>query len=112
MEFNVMSILTLVIGFFIGFGIVALISYIKNTQNENKANKLIEDAKKEADKHKRDTLMEIKEESHRLRQEVEKEIKEKKAEIKDNENRLLQREAYLDKREEIIKKIDYYLDDK
>ncbi|MDE5540078.1 MAG: ribonuclease Y, partial [Bacilli bacterium] len=72
----------------------------------------LEDAKKEADKHKRDTLMEIKEESHRLKQEVEKEIKEKKAEFKESENRLLQREASLDKREEMLQKRDNTLDDK
>ena len=39
-----------------------MFSVIKNNRQENKANKLIEEAKKEADKHKRDTLMEIKEE--------------------------------------------------
>ncbi len=59
MEFNLMSILTLVIGFFVGFLIVVIFMAIRNNQNESKANKLIEDAKKEADKHKRDTLMEI-----------------------------------------------------
>ena len=112
MEFNAMTILTLVIGFFVGFIVVAIFAAIKNNQNESKANKLIEDAKKEADKHKRDTLMEIKEESHRLRQEVEKEVKEKKQEIKENENRLLQRESSLDKREEMLQKRDASLDDK
>lgn len=112
MEFNTMAILTLIIGFFIGFVVVAIFAVIKNNRNESKANKLIEEAKKEADKHKRDTLMEIKEESHRLRQEVEKEVKEKKQEIKDNENRLLQRESSLDKREEMLQKRDASLDDK
>jgi len=112
MEFNLMSILTLVIGFFVGFGVILIITVIKSNQNENKANKLIEDAKKEADKHKRDTLMEIKEESYRLKQEVDKEIKERKALIIDNENRLLQREASLDKREEMLQKRDTNLDDK
>lgn len=85
---------------------------IRNNQNESKANKLIEDAKKEADKHKRDTLMEIKEESYRLKQEVEKELKEKKAEAKESENRLMQRESSLDKREEILQKRDLTLDEK
>lgn len=112
MEFNTMAILTLVIGFFVGFVVVAIIATIKNNRNESKANKLIEEAKKEADKHKRDTLMEIKEESYRLKQEVEKEVKEKKQEIKDNESRLLQREASLDKREEMLQKRDSSLDDK
>ena len=112
MEFNTMSILTLVIGFFVGFLIVAIIYVTKNNQNESKANKLIEDAKKEADKHKRDSLMELKEESYRLKQETEKEIKEKKAEMKDTEARLLQRESSLDKREEMLQKRDNTLDEK
>ena len=112
MEFNTMSILTLVIGFFVGFLIVFIIYVIRNNQNENKANKLIEDAKKEADKHKRDSLMELKEESYRLKQETDKEIKEKKAEMKDTESRLLQREASLDKREEMLQKRDTTLDEK
>ena len=112
MEFNTMSILTLVIGFFVGFLVVFIISVIRNNQNENKANKLIEDAKKEADKHKRDSLMELKEESYRLKQETDKEIKEKKAEMKDTESRLMQRESSLDKREEMLQKRDTTLDEK
>ena len=112
MEFNTMSILTLVIGFFVGFLIVFIIYIIRSNQNESKANKLIEDAKKEADKHKRDSLMELKEESYRLKQETDREIKEKKAEMKDTESRLLQREASLDKREEMLQKRDTTLDEK
>ena len=112
MEFNTMSILTLIIGFFGGFLIVFIIYMIRSNQNESKANKLIEDAKKEADKHKRDSLMELKEESYRLKQETDKEIKEKKAEMKDTEARLMQREASLDKREEMLQKRDNTLDEK
>ena len=112
MEFNTMSILTLVIGFFVGFLIVFIVYMIRSNQNESKANKLIEDAKKEADKHKRDSLMELKEESYRLKQETDKEIKEKKAEMKDTESRLMQREASLDKREEMLQKRDTTLDEK
>lgn len=85
---------------------------IRNNRNESKANKLIEDAKKEADKHKRDSLMELKEESYRLKQEIDKEIKEKKAEMKETESRLLQRESSLDKREEMLQKRDTVLDEK
>ncbi len=112
MDFNAMSVLTLIIGFFVGIGIILIINTIKNNQNENRANKLIEDAKKEADKYKRDSLMELKEESFRLKQETDKEIKEKKAEIKDNETRLLQREASLDKREEMLQKKDVTIEEK
>ena len=112
MEFNTMAILTLFIGFFVGFLIVLIVFTIRNNRNESRANKLIEDAKKEADKHKRDSLMELKEESYRLKQETDKEIKEKKAEMKETESRLMQREASLDKREEMLQKRDTTLDEK
>ncbi len=112
MEFNTMSILTLVIGLFVGTVTVSIIGFLRHSQNEKKASKFIEEAKKEADKHKRDSLMEIKEESYRLKQEVEKEIREKKAEMKESESRLMQREASLDKREEMLQKRDSNLEEK
>ena len=109
---NSKTILTLLIGLFLGAIVVAIINYIRNKSNENKANKLIENAKKEADKHKRDSLLELKEESFKLKQQTDNEIKEKKLEIKDAEERLLNREKSLDKREELLQKKDQTLDEK
>ena len=109
---NSKTILTLLIGLFLGAIIVAIINFIRNKGNENKANKLIENAKKEADKHKRDSLLELKEESFKLKQQTDNEIKEKKLEIKDAEERLLNREKSLDKREELLQKKDQTLDEK
>ena len=109
---NSKTILTLLIGLFLGAIIVAIINYVRNKSNENKANKLIENAKKEADKHKRDSLLELKEESFKLKQQTDNEIKEKKLEIKDAEERLLNREKSLDKREELLQKKDQTLDEK
>ena len=70
------------------------------------------DAKKEADKHKRDSLLELKEESFKLKQATDKEIKEKKQEIASSEERLLQREKSLDKREEMLQNRDNLLEAK
>ena len=109
---NLSPILTLIIGLFVGAIVVAILNYIKNKSTENTANKLIEDAKKEADKHKRDSLLELKEESYKLKQQTDAEIKEKKAEIKYSEARLLNREASLDKREELLQKRDESLEQK
>ena len=64
---NLLPILTLIIGLFVGAVIVWIIYMIKANHAESKANKLIEDAKKEADKHKRDALLELKEESYKLK---------------------------------------------
>ena len=112
MDFTKDSILTLVIGLIIGAIIVTIVFTIINKRRVNKANKLIEDAKKEADKQKRDALLELKEESFRLKQQTDAEIKEKKAELKQSEDRLISRENNLDKREEMLQKRDASLDEK
>ena len=108
----VVVILALLVGIFLGFIIFLVVNYFRGKSTENKANKMIEQAKKDAEKQKRDSLAELKEESYRLKQETDKEIKEKKAELKDSEERLLQREKSLDKREEILQKRDALLDQK
>ena len=112
MDNILITILTLIIGIFLGSLIVWGIFTIKASRGLNKANKLIEEAKKEAERNKRDTLLEIKQESFRLKQETEAEIKEKKAEILLSEDRLLNRENNLDKREEMLQNRDNLLQDK
>ncbi len=112
MDKNLMSILALVVGLVIGAVIVALIQYLKGKNQENKASKFLEDAKKEAEKHKRDTLLELKKESFELKQQTDNEIKEKKAEIVQSEERLLSRENNLDKREEMLQKKDLTLQER
>jgi ribonuclease Y len=112
MDKNPMAMLTLLIGAIIGAVIMIIIMIIKNKATENKANKLIEDALKEAERKKRDSLLELKEESYRLKQETDKEIKEKKNELKDTEERLIQREGSLDKREEMLQTRSNNLDKK
>lgn len=112
MESFVWSILTLILGIAAGIGLVILVGYIKGTSVAKKIDNLMEEAKKDAEKLKRDCLLEAKEESYKLKQDVEKELKEKKDEFRVNENRLLQREGSLDKRDEIIQKRELSLDEK
>lgn len=112
MDFNAMSIVTLLIGLVIGAFAVIGFTIVTGAKASQKAEKLLNDAKKEADKHKRDSLLELKEESFKLKQETDKEIKEKKAEIASSEDRLLQREKSLDKREEYLQKRDEVLEQK
>ena len=105
-------ILALLLGIVLGVIIILVVNYFRGKNNENKANKIIDQARKDAEKQKRDALLEIKEESYRLKKETEKEVKEKKAELKDSEDRLLQREKNLDKREELLNNRDAMLDQK
>lgn len=106
------SILFLIIGFIIGVIAMLVTVVITGFGAGKKAEKVIADAKKEADRHKRDTLMELKEESHKLKLETDKEIKERKSELVDNETRLLERERSLDKREELLQNRDNALEER
>ena len=109
MEFLTLpSILCLLIGLIIG-GVVVLFSGISAGK---KATKIIESAKKEADKTKRNSIMELKEESYKAKQELDREIKERKSEVVAAEERLLQREKSLDKREEFLQNRDNSLEEK
>lgn len=112
MENLATSILLLFVGVFVGAIVVIVINTIKGSNAQNKANKLLENAKKDAEKQKRDAILELKEESYKLKQLTDIEIKEKKSEIKDSEERLLARENSLDKREEMLQKRDSSLEDK
>lgn len=109
---NFISILFLIIGLVIGaVGVFALIT-MTGVGVGKKAEKILNDAKREADKHKRDTLLELKEESHKLKLETDKEIKERKSELLQTESRLLEREKSLDKREELLQNRDNALEEK
>lgn len=112
MDFNTMSIITLLIGLVVGAIVAGIVTVILGASARKKADKLLKDAQKEAERHKRDALAELKEESYKLKQETEKEIKEKKADILASEERLLSREKSLDKREEMLQNRDALLEQK
>ena len=63
MNKTVFSILAFVLGIIIGVVVLAIINHIRNKKTEKKADSIIASAKKEADKLKRETLFETKEES-------------------------------------------------
>lgn len=106
------SILFLIVGLIVGAVGIFVFVTMTGIGVGKKAESILETAKKEADKHKRDTLLELKEESHRLKLETDKEIKEKKSEQLLTESRLLEREKSLDKREELLQNRDIQLEEK
>lgn len=112
MEITTGSILFLIIGLIVGIIVAFVIIAFTGFGSGKKAEKILQEAKKEADKHRRDTLLELKEESHKLKLETDKEIKEKKSDLMITENRLLDRERSLDKREELLQKRDDALEQK
>ena len=106
------SILLVVIGLSTGIAGSVILNNMKENNANKKAEAILEKAKKEGEKAKRDLLFEAKEESHKLKLEVDKEIKEKKQELKQSEDRLIQRENTLDKRDELFQKREISLDER
>jgi len=95
----VFSILVFILGLIVGVIAVIAVNAIKRKKDETLVVSIIDNAKKEAEKLKRDSILEYKEEIHKMKLEADKEIKEKKSEIKDSEERLLQRENNIDRRD-------------
>lgn len=112
MDGNIISIITFVLGLVIGVAVILIYKAIQTKKTGKTADSIIDKAKKEAEKHKRDTILETKEEVHRLKLDSEKEIKEKKNEIKESEERLLQRENNIDRRDLAMQKRETNLEDR
>ncbi len=106
------SILLVVIGLVVGFGVSFLINYLRGNLISKKSEAMIRQAQKEIEKLKRDAAIEQKEEAHKVKMDLDKEIREKKDELKESEKRLLQREASIDKRDEMYQKRETALDER
>ncbi len=108
----IFSILLVVVGLFMGAFIMIMINKFKVSAAQKEADKLIRDAKKEAEKAKRDGILELKEESYKLKNQTDAEIKEKKKELNELNQRIDNREKSLDKRDELLTQREKNLEDK
>ena len=112
MDKTTLSILFAVIGIIIGGAIAFIISNFKGKASKKEREKILESAKKEAEKLKRDSILEAKEENHRMKMDTDKEIRERKQELKEMETRLNQREENIDKRDLLFQKREEALDER
>ena len=112
MDNMIFSILLVLIGLFVGIIIVFIINYIKGNIAASKAEKIIENARKEADKAKRESIFEAKEEIHKLKIEADNEIKEKKNELRESEERIITRENNMDRRDQTLQNREQMLEEK
>ena len=106
------SIILVLLGLFIGILIVIVLNSLKTTRMSKKIEQLLEQAKKDAEKLKRDYILDAKEEAHKLKIDTEKEVKEKKAEAKEAEERLLLRENSIDRRDQTLQSREKMLEEK
>ena len=109
---DLFPILLVLIGLFVGVILTFIINYIRGNIASKKIEHLLENARKDAEKIKRDSILEAKEENYKLKAEVDKEIKERKNELKESEERLLNRESSIDRRDQSLQNRELLLDEK
>ena len=106
------SILLVLLGLIVGIIGMFIFNLIRKNSATDKADKILENARMEGERIKKDYISEAKEETNSLKIQADNEIKEKKAELKESENRLLTREENIDRRDENLQKRENSLDEK
>ncbi len=94
----VISLIAIVISFFLGYLYRKNIAEEKIGNAEGLANQILDEANRNADNYKREAILEAKEEVHKLRTEQDEESKERNAELQKKEDRVAKRELILEKR--------------
>lgn len=107
-----LAILALIIGIVAGYFIFKSNYEKKMIAARETAALIIDDAKKDADRLKKEVLLEAKEENHKYRTEVENELKERRNEVLQQEKRIIQREQTLDRKDESLEKREQSIEDK
>ncbi|SJZ34328.1 ribonucrease Y [Garciella nitratireducens DSM 15102] len=100
----IILIIVALVALLIGYYIRKYIAEGKIDSAEESANKIVEEALKEAETIKKEKLLEAKEEIHNLRNEAEKENRERRNELQQLEKRVLQREENLERKIAIVEK--------
>lgn len=100
------------------FGVVVGYLYRKSNHEKeiagakNTASQILEDARKEAETTKREAMLEAKDENHKYRSEIEDELRERRGEVQKQENRSIQREENLDRKDTSLSKREQSIESK
>lgn len=102
MWYIIVGIAALVVGALVGF-IIGRVYRRNATENtittaKQEAARIVTAAVSEAETKKKETLLEAKDEIHRLRTEADKELRERRSEVQRQERRLVQKEENIDKK--------------
>ncbi len=100
----IVGIIMGILGATMGFHYRKRIAEAKIGVAEERADKIVGEATKDAEAKKKEILLEAKEESIRIKNEVEKEARDRRNELQRNERRLLQKEDALDRKVESYEK--------
>ncbi|MFV0394209.1 MAG: ribonuclease Y [Coprobacillaceae bacterium] len=98
-NFNAMTIFTYVLAVAIGYFLYYIIMKLGISKANVSATKIIEDATAKADSIVKESILDAKTQAYELKLEAEKEVKLQKQEVTEFENKLLQREQSIDRRD-------------
>jgi ribonuclease Y len=98
----VLFVIIPLIGLILGWVIRWLYARFQLSSSEQKADRVIQEAQKEAEAKKREALLEAKDKIIRERNELERETRERRVELQRLERRLMQKEENLEKRLETV----------
>lgn len=96
---DAVTIFTYVLAVAMGFGLYYIMLKLKISKANVSAEKITSDAKAKADSTIKEAILDAKTQAYELKLEAEKEAKKQKQEITDLENKLLQREQNIDRRD-------------
>lgn len=99
MDNVILTFLSYVLAIAVGMIVMKLIHSLNISKANVSAAKIIEDANSKADNLIKEAILDGKNQAYELKLEAEKEIKAKKKEVNDFENKLLQREQSIDRRD-------------
>jgi ribonuclease Y len=103
-------ILAILSGVFVGIIISIFYNHLRNTKNEKNALGILEKAAKDAERMRKEAILEAKEEAHKIKIEADRDIKNRKAETVQVEKRLNQRENNLEKRDNNLQNRENLID--
>ena len=108
----IISILLVFVGLIVGIVTMFIVNFVRKNSASNKADRILEKARLDGEKIKKDYINEAKDEARELKNQADEEIKEKKKEIKESEKRLINREENIDRRDSNLQKRENLLDEK
>ena len=108
----IISILLVLVGLIVGIVTMFIVNFVRKNSAANKADRILEKARLDGEKLKKDYINEAKDEVRELKSQADEEIKEKKKEIKESEKRLINREENIDRRDSNLQKRENLLDEK
>ncbi|MEG0548809.1 MAG: ribonuclease Y [Coprobacillus sp.] len=109
---NPLGIMTYVLAVIVGFGLYYAFTKVKVSKANVDASKIIDEATAKADNIVKEAILDAKTQAYEFKLEAEREVKEQRLEVTKFENKLLQREQNIDRRDIALQGKEDVLDDK